>query len=82
MKFKIVIKFIKFDRIFSKIRSQSFIMKFYSSKRDLVRYQRLNIAYCIVVSNRIYDQPDDCLEKRPKRVVAREVRYVNKALYQ
>jgi hypothetical protein len=48
-------------------------------KRDLVRYQRLNIANCIVASNSIYDQPDDGLEKRPKRVVALKVRYVNKA---
>jgi len=28
------------------------------------RYQRLDIAYCIVVSNWIYDQPDDGLEKK------------------
>jgi hypothetical protein len=54
--------------------------KFYQWKRDLVRYKRLNIAYCVVASNRIYDRPDDGLEKRPKHVVAPEVRYVNKAL--
>jgi len=41
--------------------------KFYRLKRDLVRYQRLNIAYCIVASNRIYDQPDDGLEKKKGR---------------
>jgi hypothetical protein len=38
--------------------------KFYRRKRDLVRYQRLNIAYCMVASNRIYDQTDDGLEKK------------------
>ena len=38
-----------------------------------------NISYCIVASNRIYDQPDDGLRKRPKHVVAPKVRYVNKA---
>jgi hypothetical protein len=53
--------------------------KFYRWKRDLVRYQRLNIAYCIVAWNSIYDQPDDGLEKRPKHVVAPKIRYVNKA---
>ena len=54
--------------------------KFYQSKLDIVRYQSLNIAYCIVVSNRIYDQPDDGLEKeRPKHVVSLKVRYVNRA---
>jgi hypothetical protein len=44
-----------------------------------VRYQRLNIAFCMVASNRIYDQRDDGLEKRPKHVVTLKVRYVNKA---
>jgi hypothetical protein len=40
---------------------------------------RLNIAYCVVASNRIHDQPDDGLEKRPKHVVVPKIRYVNKA---
>ena len=38
-----------------------------------------NIAYCIVASNSMFDQPDDGL-KRPKHVVALKVRYVNKTL--
>jgi hypothetical protein len=38
--------------------------KFYRWKRDLVRYERLNIAYCIVASNRTYDQTNDGLEKK------------------
>jgi hypothetical protein len=37
--------------------------KFCQSKRDLVRYQRLNIALCMVAWNRIYSQPDDGPEK-------------------
>ena len=40
--------------------------------------QRLNIAYCKIALNRIYDQPDDGLEKMPKHVVPK-VRCVNKA---
>jgi hypothetical protein len=38
--------------------------KFYRGKRHLVRYQRLNVAFCTVASNRIYNQPDDGLEKK------------------
>jgi hypothetical protein len=42
--------------------------KCYRWKRDLVRYQRLNIAYCSVASNRIYDQPDDGLETKGRNM--------------
>jgi len=35
--------------------------------------------HCIVASNRIYDQPDNGLEKRPKHVVVPKIRYVSKA---
>jgi len=38
-------------------------MKFYRWKRDLVTHYRLNTAYCVVASSRIYDQTDDGLEK-------------------
>jgi len=34
----------------------------------------------IVASNRIDDQPDDGLEKIPKRVVVPKIRYVNKLI--
>ena len=37
------------------------------------------ILHCIVHSNRIYDQPDDGLEKISKHVVVPNIRYVNKA---
>jgi len=30
--------------------------------------QRLNIAYCVAASNRIYDQPDDGLEKKGRNM--------------
>ena len=39
----------------------------------------LYLLYCIVASNRIYDQPYDGLEKGPKHVVAPKIRYVNNA---
>ena len=39
------------------------------------------ILHCIVASNRIHDQSDDGLEKRPKHVVVPKIRYVNKAPY-
>jgi hypothetical protein len=37
------------------------------------------ILHRIIASNRIYDQRDDGLEKRPKQVFAPKIRYVNKA---
>jgi hypothetical protein len=37
---------------------------FYQLKQDLIRYQRLNIAYCVVASNTIYNQPDDGLDRK------------------
>jgi len=38
-------------------------VKFYRWKRDLVRYESLNTAYCRVASNSIYDITYDGLEK-------------------
>ena len=38
------------------------------------------ILHCIVALNRIYNQPDDGLEKRRKHVVVPKVCYVNKFL--
>ena len=48
----------------------------------LCHHQVDRISYnmhCTVAPNRIYDQPDDSIEKRPKHVVVPKIRYMNKA---
>ena len=54
--FIIVLKFTLFNIQMNK--------KFYWWKLDLVGYKRLNIACCVVLSNRTYVQPDDGLDKK------------------
>jgi hypothetical protein len=65
---------------FNVLLLKSFIHKAYLRNNYMFRPL---IVYPIrdnyVVSNRIYDQPDDGLEKRPKHVAVPKIRYVNKA---
>jgi len=37
------------------------------------------ILHFVVALNKIYDQPDDGLEKSPRYVVVHKIRYVNKS---